>query len=61
MLAAASECGTPSPARAPPVQGFEFYDWPAPPGATLPVARLVTRYDQQHEDVAALLAALNRA
>jgi threonine aldolase len=42
-------------------QGFEFYDWPAPPGSTLPVARFVTRYDQQHEDVAALLAALNRA
>jgi threonine aldolase len=42
-------------------QGFEFYDWPAPQGATLPVVRLVTRYDQQPEDVAALLAALNRA
>jgi threonine aldolase len=41
-------------------QGFEFYDWPAPPGSPLPVARLVTRFDQQHEDVAALLAALQR-
>jgi threonine aldolase len=39
-------------------QGFEFYDWPAPPGAGSPVARFVTRYDQRPEDVAALLAAL---
>ena len=38
-------------------QGFEFYEWPAPPGVRLPVVRLVTAYDMAVADVDALLAA----
>jgi len=38
-------------------QGFEFYEWPAPPGVHLPVVRLVTAYDMAVADVDALLAA----
>ena len=39
-------------------QGFEFYEWPAPPGATSPVVRLVTAYDMAAGDVDTLLAAV---
>jgi threonine aldolase len=37
--------------------GYEFYDWPAPPGVTEPVIRLVAAYDMQPEDADGLLAA----
>ena len=39
-------------------QGFEFYQWPAPPGQSLPVVRLVTAYDMRATDIDALLAAI---
>ena len=39
-------------------QGFEFYQWPAPPGQSLPVVRLVTAYDMSPTDIDALLAAV---
>ncbi len=39
-------------------QGFEFYQWPAPPGQPLPVVRLVTAYDMHTDDIDALLAAI---
>ena len=39
--------------------GFEFYQWPAPPGQTLPVVRLVTAYDMGATDVEALLSAIS--
>lgn len=42
-------------------QGFEFYEWPAPPGQRQPVVRLVTAYDMQHSDVDALLGAIDAA
>jgi len=42
-------------------RGFEFYDWPGPPEATVPLVRLVTRYDQRAEQVDALLAAIRGA
>jgi threonine aldolase len=42
-------------------RGFEFYDWPAPPAASVPLVRLVTRYDQRPEQVEALLAAIRSA
>ena len=42
-------------------RGFEFYDWPAPPEASVPLVRLVTRYDQRPEQVEALLAAIRSA
>jgi threonine aldolase len=42
-------------------RGFEFYDWPAPPQSTVPLVRLVTRYDQRPEQVEALLAAIRGA
>jgi len=38
--------------------GFEFYEWPAPPGVNSPVVRLVTAYDMAVADVEALLAAV---
>jgi threonine aldolase len=38
--------------------GFEFYEWPAPPGVNSPVVRLVTAYDMAIADVDALLAAI---
>ena len=37
--------------------GYEFYDWPAPPGVTSPVVRLVAAYDMQVEDADGLLVA----
>jgi threonine aldolase len=40
-------------------QGFEFYQWPAPPGQLLPVVRLVTAYDMRATDVDALLAGVD--
>jgi len=39
-------------------QGFEFYEWPAPPGFGLPLVRLVTAFDMREADVDALLAAI---
>jgi threonine aldolase len=39
-------------------QGFEFYEWPTPPGLDSPVVRLVTAYDMVIGDVEALLAAI---
>ena len=42
-------------------RGFEFYDWPAPAGTAVPLVRLVTRYDQQPEQVEALLDAIRSA
>jgi threonine aldolase len=39
-------------------QGFEFYEWPMPPGLGSPVVRLVTAYDMVITDVDALLAAI---
>jgi threonine aldolase len=39
-------------------QGFEFYEWPTPPGVRSPVVRLVTAYDMTVADVDALLAAI---
>jgi threonine aldolase len=39
-------------------QGFEFYEWPAPPHLGSPVVRLVTAYDMVAADVDALLAAI---
>ena len=39
-------------------QGFEFYEWPAPPLLGSPVVRLVTAYDMALADVEALLAAI---
>jgi threonine aldolase len=39
-------------------QGFEFYEWPAPPGLRSPAVRLVTAYDMAAADVDALLAAI---
>ena len=39
-------------------QGFEFYEWPAPPGLNSPAVRLVTAYDMVAADVDALLAAI---
>lgn len=41
--------------------GFEFYQWPAPPGQPLPVVRLVTAYDMGVADIEALLAAISAA
>jgi len=41
--------------------GFEFYQWPAPPGQLLPVVRLVTAYDMGATDVEALLTAISVA
>jgi threonine aldolase len=41
-------------------EGFEFYDWPAPPGAPAPLVRLVTAYDMDAADIDALLAAVSR-
>ena len=32
-------------------QGFEFYEWPAPHGESLPVVRLVTAFDMATADV----------
>jgi threonine aldolase len=40
--------------------GYEFYDWPAPRGATGPVIRLVTAYDMVAADVEAFIAAAGR-
>ena len=42
-------------------QGFEFYDWPAPPGEKQCVVRLVTAYDMIEADVDALLTAVAAA
>jgi len=39
-------------------QGFEFYQWPAPPGQALPVVRLVAAYDMVAADIDALLGAV---
>jgi threonine aldolase len=39
-------------------QGFEFYEWPAPPGLDTPVVRLVTAYDMVVADIDALLASI---
>jgi threonine aldolase len=39
-------------------QGFEFYEWPAPPGLNSPAVRLVTAYDMAAADVDALLASI---
>lgn len=39
-------------------QGFEFYQWPAPPGQSLPLVRLVTAYDMCPADIETLLAAV---
>ena len=39
-------------------QGFEFYEWPAPPVLGAPVVRLVTAYDMVLADVDALLASV---
>ena len=39
-------------------QGFEFYEWPAPPGIELPVVRLVTAYDMQAGDVDGFINAI---
>ncbi len=39
-------------------QGFEFYEWPAPPGFGLPVVRLVTAFDMREADIDALLTAI---
>jgi len=39
-------------------QGFEFYEWPAPPGIELPVVRLVTAYDMQAADIDGFLDAI---
>jgi threonine aldolase len=36
--------------------GFGFYDWPAPPGETATVARLVASYDLRPSDVDGLVA-----
>ena len=41
--------------------GFEFYRWPAPAGATGPLIRLVTSFCTDPADVDALLAAAKRA
>lgn len=40
-------------------QGFEFYQWPSPPGQVQPVVRLVTAYDMCAADIDALLAAVD--
>ncbi len=42
-------------------QGFEFYEWPAPPGLNSPVVRLVTAFDMREADVDVLLAAVRQA
>jgi len=39
-------------------QGFEFYEWPAPPGERSPVVRLVTAFDMAEGDVDAFIAAV---
>ena len=39
-------------------QGFQFYEWPAPPVAGQPVVRLVTAYDMAAADVDALIASI---
>jgi len=36
--------------------GFQFYDWPAPPGEVGAVVRLVTSYDMRASDVDGFLA-----
>jgi threonine aldolase len=36
--------------------GFEFYDWPAPAGASGPVVRLVTSFDMVEADIDGFLA-----
>ncbi|HLQ12253.1 MAG TPA: low specificity L-threonine aldolase [Steroidobacteraceae bacterium] len=41
-------------------QGFEFYEWPAPPGLGSPVVRLVTAFDMREADVDVLLAAVRQ-
>ena len=41
--------------------GFEFYDWPTPPGGTGPAVRLVTSYEMTAADIDALLAAAGDA
>jgi threonine aldolase len=41
-------------------QGFEFYQWPAPPGQALPAVRLVTAYDMGTADIDALLGAIGQ-
>ena len=41
-------------------QGFEFYEWPAPPVAGQPIVRLVTAWDMSADDIEALLAAVAR-
>jgi threonine aldolase len=41
-------------------QGFEFYQWPAPPGQSLPVVRLVAAYDMVGADIDALLVAIGK-
>ena len=40
--------------------GYDFYDWIAPPGQSGPAIRLVTAYDMVAADVEALLAAAKR-
>jgi threonine aldolase len=40
--------------------GFQFYDWPPPPGVDGPVVRLVTSYDLGADAVDALVAAARR-
>ncbi len=40
--------------------GFEFYDWPAPPGASGAVVRLVTSWDMAEADIDAFVAAARR-
>jgi threonine aldolase len=42
-------------------QGFEFYEWPAPPGESLPVVRLVTAFDMAEPDIDAFIAAVAAA
>ncbi len=40
--------------------GYEFYDWPAPPGESGSVIRLVTAYDMTTADVDAFVGAARR-
>jgi threonine aldolase len=40
--------------------GFEFYDWPPPPGADGPVVRLVTSWDMSEADADGFVAAARR-
>jgi threonine aldolase len=37
-------------------RGFRFYDWPAPPGESAPVARLVTSHDMSAPDIDAFVS-----